>query len=437
MKQYIAGFPIWGSDDEDIIASASLTSSADIAGGTIVGNDVGGIDFNGDGVQLNSLSAIKISPTPTQVSALNKQFRISLWVDAYLIDFEQLVAVNETLLYTDTGVPTWLLRKMTDGYIRPRQAANLRRWLSSAVGKGDKVRIDLSGDASTMDTYIDCAHIGHDILTSPIDFTNLYIGGNGTAGTPSTTTGRLKNIEISTRKLMLPTNPLLRHINLYTDSYGMQGNYGANYAAIVGESVTGNTGTRYDPTDIHRDAGMSYTIHRELAKHGVFVGSNRIQWCGAGGIGAVTTNVDGDKLSDRVDATTGASVPYANPDIAVWVLGANDLVANLDNATEQAAFELAFKTEIDKVIALGCNYNFIVEVCNRTDADYSAQIVRGNNGIDNLVASYADKVWKVSVHAESVSNPDFMGADLIHPAIYGQWYIGNEVTKGIIKQVFQ
>lgn len=435
MKQYIAGFPVWGSDDEDIIVSASLTSSSDIGGGTVVGNGVGGIDYNSDGVQLNTLAAIKISPTSAQVSALNKQFRITLWVDPYLIDFEQLVAVNETLLYTDTGVPTWLLRKMADGYIRPRQAANLRRWLSSSVGKGSKVRIDLSGDAQTLETYIDYALVGKDTLTSPIDFTNLYIGGNGT-GVPSTTTGRLFQFELSTRKLMLPTNPRIRHINLYTDSYGMQGNYGANYAAIVGESVTGNTGTRYDPTDIHRDAGMSYTIHRELAKHGVFVGSNRIQWCGAGGIGAVTTNVDGDKLSDRFDATTGASVPYVNPDIAIWVLGANDLVANLDNATEQAAFELAYKTEIDKAIALGCNYNFIVDVCNRTDSNYSAQIARGNDGIDNIVNSYADKVWKVSVHDESVSNPDFMGADLIHPAIYGQWYIGNAVTKELIRRVF-
>lgn len=435
-KQYIAGYPPWNSDDEDIILSASLTSSSDIGGGTIVGNNTSAIDFNSSGVQFNSASAIKISPTAAQVTKLNKQFRITLWVDKYLVDIDTLVAINETLLYTDTGIATWLLRKMTSGGLRARQAANLANWYSSGIGKPDVVRVDITGDAQTLEAYVDHALVGKDTLTSPIDFTNLYIGGNG-LGVPSTTTGRIKNIEISTRRLMLPTHPKVRHINLYTDSYGMQGNYGATITAIIGKSVTGNTGTRYDPVDSHRDAGISYTIHRELAKQGIFVGGNRIRWCGAGGIGAVAANVDGDRLSDRFDATTGASVPYANPDISIWILGANDVFGSLDNATEQAAFELAYKTELDKSIALGCDINLVVDICNRTDSDYSAQIIRGNNGIDNVVNSYADKVWKISVHDESVNNPDFMSADLIHPDTYGHWYIGNECTKELIKQAFK
>ena len=236
---------------------------------------------------------------------------------------------------------------------------------------------------------------------------------------------------------LIGVDPRIRKINMYGDSFGTLGSYPNTNTAIVGTVADGTSTTWVTTTSVsRRNAGHFYTLHRQLAKSNI--GVPYLNHWAEGGSGVVQTNGGGNKLDSRLDASLVD--PYQPPNIAVILIGANDLDTQLASEANADAWEAAYKVELDKLINAGVELIIINDLFSKvknavgTPTDYSTNIARGNVRVANIAAdpSYLPYVKAIAVSDWSVATPDSLNADGVHPSPLGFNYIGKRIAEKIL-----
>lgn len=426
-------FPKYGEDavgENGLLAAGSLTSATDIAGGTIVGTNTAGAVFSSAGFQANKLSAIQflVGQIPA-IATLTKGFTIGFEVSSHIFNYLYAPAVVEYMARLRGANTAWLYRNTGANWqCSYRSGTTDTKFDIRDESLGAFAQVHWTGGSGWQHIYVDGLLVAKGVFA---DGTNVYevdIGGDGTVSVPSLLTDTIRNLVIYNRSMILPAR--LNTIAVFGDSFANQGTYPNNNAAITAATPDGlaEAGIHVG-SQVMENSGMAPVMHARLHQNGTGIGGGRILHWAEGGAGVLVASSASTPKTLGQRMTTAVSGRWPKPDVAVFVIGTNDLAStSVANFSAGGTWPTAYQAVINQLPA--ATLKIVCNLIGRTDVSYVDKINAANNsGIPSLTGvTVVDMFTATGGHNIST---DYLQADGVHPNQVGQALFGAKITAAI------
>jgi len=357
----------------DIVVDATLESIVDIDGGIQIGGDTPSITYDSDkGVLVGNLGGILWQDRPYQEKLLLRG-HISFILEGRFFDTNPLIGIdyginqhlftaiasNDEIFQLRHSVGqqlVFVLNPMLD-----MQLIRTGGGTNGAWGGIRTQRVDISWSGEQLYIFIDYYMVWKGYRSMQMDFSEIYAGSRGMSWENSLSETWIRDFKVSTEPVMLIENPDIGRISMFGDSFVSNGQYprvGGNsnfYFAIEGVTRDSAIGICYGAGDQFGDYGLMPSIHRKLNSLGIYPTDNKISNWSEKSSGVTTGSCN--LLSSRVDVSV--VVEYESPDVALFVIGTND-VANGESNWE--SWKNSYLYELDKLIAK--NPDMIIIIAN-------------------------------------------------------------------------
>lgn len=422
------GYIPFGSNDDDIIVSAALTSSTAIAGATVNGSP----SFNANGMLLGATDYCRWQG----INACNNGFHISMEVEKGFFNPAYLPTGNEVLINITGSGTAHIRHQISSGLIYLGNSGAVAPYYNSGILRDSQThyRVDLSCTNWGIDLHVDHLLCMRHVWAAKPDISSpttayIYAGGAGTGGVPNPTF-RMRNVQIIKRPLYLPWRPNFK-LCVLSDSFAKTGQYPLTNHFYLGEQTESYGDSTIRASDTYTDEGFIPTMHRELHRNGVY--TPRIHWHGRGG--AHVNGAQTNDLTARVDSMLGqeGSTIYPAPGQrqtvthVVICIGTNDI----SSGTSDANFDSSYKAEIDRLIAAGVRKIYVNTLMKRYDANHDTAIA-AKNALIRALPQYNANVHVYELHQGSVDNPSYVSGDGIHPSLTGSAFIGRQAGRCVL-----
>lgn len=421
------GFVNYGDDDASILYSHPLTSLP--AGATKGGAGAANINFDSIlGVQLSNTGSLLLPAlTAAQQALLDRAGQISFEVEAgWFQSTYQGTGGNEYLcLFKDGGSNSF-------GVEKPINSANVfsvnngsglgqKGVLSHlSASKGTHCLVTYSWNNNEISVYKDYLLVMKNTWTTHVAgmLANIYIGGTASGAFNSISTYHIRNICISSRPVIRPTDPALRDTIILGHSYTVNGDYPNADLAIIGSSASAS----------YQDSGFIPQVHRHLSQRGRHFGFGRMTSYGIAG-----TKIASGANNCTTQITTAIAANHRAPSVCILYTGINDVVGNSITSQFQTDFQTVIGTNL---IPLNASMKILVcTMLNPTGyvswTTTQADIDQGNLYIKGLAVTYPSNVRIVDTFNvlggwTNKSSADFI-TDNLHPSKIGYLKIANAI----------
>lgn len=394
-------------------------------GFSAVGTGAGTEDYNKDGVLLGfNVSLRKTDFTTAEKDLLQISGCITIWVETEFLSVDYLASGGSENMFSAfrfNGASFQFSAYKGNGSstITGRSATSFSGNAQiKQDGKKAYSRVDMSWIGNRATVYVDYFPvIQFDLIFTALQFNEMHIGGRQTG---SLINHRMKNFQIGSIPVSIPVHPLLSRFVSLGHSFGSGGNYAGSNQLIIGDG---------ENSLASGDVRANATLHRELHKIGIGIGSNKIASYAAGGV-----------LVAALDAQiTAMLADNGVVTCAMIQMGTNDVFVN----TALSSFEADMQSGINRLVAAGCTLILIVNVATvAMDGAFlpvelfSGRVDGFNTSIDTIVAANPSVTRKVDDfnlfgRHENFDTDDF-GADPlpdIHPSDQGYNRKGMELFR--------
>lgn len=453
MTKILTPFLPWDTPDEDTILAQGLraddTSAAGI-GSPSKQSSSPALGISSEGVLGTAGAKALLYPSsstydsPTAMAGGCLSFEISR---DYLAS-SLTVAADEYPISWQAGY----FRKKTSGYVSAmlHSSDTVPIHYITSVLKDEWVRVDISWCGGIYDFYVDQLHVMRKAraYTAAGPTTRLYVGGLTTsAGYFANAKGKIRNVRLTKRPMVLPVNPVWHQCAHLGDSFTQQGSmyntwddpglppyWHENYGYTSGD-VAGAGGSH------NSDGAFIPEFYRVLAKSGYFPRRN---WNGGRSGGTVAT-----AASNIVPATSYAGYVELmrglgyRPALVTCILGTNDVAVLRAPATFASTYQTLLtklKNYAVRRVVLGTIPSFRADTSYTEE--YHTNTVALNEQIKALPAwataqgyganwcSVVD-LWS-NFGGNSIDLADFQTAN-IHPSSQGSAKIGRWMGSGAVQ----
>lgn len=437
-------FPEFGSSDPNIILQCNCRSLAAVtaSGGTEVTTS-GTNTYNDGGVLLTATSGIKWTGlTTAQKNALVLGGTLTCWIEKGYIDgtrtapnHEYSIGMYDAVLGKYHSITRFSGDVTLELFLNSSlSSTSTDHTIATTTGKDNYVRLDFTshGPLGKPTIYVDyfpfTQHSSGIWPKTSDPFANIMLGGKPTAPT-GPASHRIKDFMVSTRPIgPFPTNYSIPSLFIGGHSYMAQGDYSTNLGLYRATAGSGSL-------DTGRDASATSTIHRELARRGIGIGTNRIRNHAYGG--ASVRSATGGMAYQ----TTAYKTNFSRFSKVILMWGANECSGTSGTwSGEYGAsgsiedWETNIKTLINTMITAGADTflmlnqpYFSSQHATASGQQYRDKVDGLNTSINNVISyintstvadAYLIDVWS-AMGGTSSSNTSwwggFTGTDQAHP----------------------
>ena len=416
-------FPEIGSTASDVLISAKLTSANDLDGGVFIGAT--DKTYTKNGVLLQDASDginWEASVTAAQKAELVKAGTMTLEVESALVT-DGYTGVGEGIL---GGYGTsFFYIEMSNADNKPRVRVNSSFSTKSRlknIGKGSHIRIDMTWIGNKVTVYFDYLPLIQFSAALASDQFDNFLGVGTSHVGKAPLNHRVRNFQLSTKPIILPTKYGLENICMFGHSYADNGDYSSgSFTDLNGDKGNGDTG----------DALTLPEIHRLLGERNLGVGNGQIRNYGVGGEKVVGGAGDlGAQIASAIAVEGLIKVAMLQFGTNEVIQSANDWETDYGASGGEYDFETDYQTEITSLINNGAEIILLANVVSVVnDSTYNSQTYKDrvdacNVMIDSLVAANS-QVYLVDLFSEfgghDITSSDFVSDDY-HPISTGTGY---------------